>query len=138
MVDDFFVAPPLQEAALEVMVSPAWLRHLKVVRTELRARRDALLEAVTRLWPDAEVPLVPRGGLHLWVRLSEGVDDVRFAEDAALAGVTVNPGRDWFPAEPTAPYLRLSYAGADAAALVAAVKRLAGTGVDSEAAAEAG
>ena len=115
MVDDFFVSPPLQETALEVLLSPAWQRHLKSVRTELRARRDALVSALSRFWPDVEIPIVPRGGLHLWVRLPDGVDDVGFAQEAALARVTVNPGRDWFPAEPTGPHLRLSYSGADRA-----------------------
>ena len=125
MVDDFFVSPPLQETALEVLLSPAWQRHLKSVRTELRARRDALVSALSRFWPDVEIPIVPRGGLHLWVRLPDGVDDVGFAQEAALARVTVNPGRDWFPAEPTGPHLRLSYSGADRAALVEAVTTLA-------------
>lgn len=123
-VDDFFVAGTLQETALEVIGSPGWRRHLQMVRAQLRIRRDALLAAIARHWPAAVVPLVPSGGLHLWVGLPQGVSDLRFAQDAALRGVTVNPGSDWFPADPPGPFLRLSYGGADVADLTAAVARL--------------
>jgi DNA-binding transcriptional MocR family regulator len=124
-IHDFFVSATLQETALEMLASPAWARHLKGVRTQLLLRRDALVDAVGRHWPGASVPLVPRGGLHLWVQLPDDVSDVAFAQAAALAGITVNAGRDWFPAEPTGSFLRLSYAGAEAAELTAAVAHLA-------------
>ena len=41
IVDSFFVPRPLQEAALELVGSPAWPRHLRAVAAELRdpARR---------------------------------------------------------------------------------------------------
>ncbi len=62
--------------------------------------------------------------MHLWVSLPEGIDDALVAEEAGLAGV-VSPGRHWFPAEPTGPFLRLSYAGAGHEALAGAVEVLA-------------
>jgi DNA-binding transcriptional MocR family regulator len=124
-VDDFFVSASLQETALEVIGSPAWLRHLKGVRAELRLRRDTLVDAISTYWPSAHIPLVPSGGLHLWVRLPDGASDQRFAEEAALMNVTVNPGHAWFPAEPAGAFLRLSYGGADAGALTNAIALLA-------------
>ncbi|NEA07141.1 PLP-dependent aminotransferase family protein, partial [Streptomyces sp. SID10692] len=39
VVDSFFVPRPLQEAALELVGSPSWGRHLAAVATELRHRR---------------------------------------------------------------------------------------------------
>ena len=36
VVDSFFVPRPLQEAALELVGSPAWPRHLRAVSAELR------------------------------------------------------------------------------------------------------
>ena len=44
---------------------------------------------------------------------------------AAAAGVLVSPGRPWFAAEPPAPHLRLTFAGAPAPDLVEGVRRLA-------------
>jgi DNA-binding transcriptional MocR family regulator len=125
IVDDFFVSGPLQEAALEIVSSPAWRRHQRRLRTELRIRRDALVDAVGRHLPQLERPAVPAGGLHLWLALPEGVDDVAVAASAAAEGVVVFPGRPWFPAEPPGPFLRLTYAAAPPDAMDEGVRRLA-------------
>lgn len=68
---------------------------------------------------------MPRGGLHLWARLPDGVDEVTLARAAATGGVVVFPGRPWFPAEPPAPYLRLTYAAAPPDRMDEAVRLLA-------------
>jgi DNA-binding transcriptional MocR family regulator len=69
---------------------------------------------------------IPAGGLHVWVRLPNGTDDMALTVRAAAAGVLVSPGRPWFAAEPPAPHLRLTFAGAPAAELTEGVRRLAG------------
>ena len=125
-VDDFFVAGPLQEAALDLVTSPAWGRHRKATAGALRARRDAAVAAMARLVPDARLTLVPQGGFCLWYALPETMDDVALAADAAAAGVTVNPGRPWFPAEAPGPFLRLAYTAAGVAEIEEGVARLAG------------
>ena len=117
VVDDVFVAGPLQEAALDLVSSPAWKRHRRTTAQTLRERRDVLVAAVKRSIPDARIDLVPRGGFSLWVALREDLDDVAVAAAAARAGVVVSPGRPWFPADPPGPYLRLSFAAAPAAEL---------------------
>ncbi|MFG3708346.1 PLP-dependent aminotransferase family protein [Micromonospora sp. NPDC047670] len=125
LLDDFFVAGPLQQATLEFVTSPAWARHRRAVRAALRARRGALLAALARHLPHLAPPAVPRGGLHLWVRLPDGTDDVALAAAAATEGVVVFPGRPWFAAEPPAPHLRLTYAAAPPELMDEAVRRLA-------------
>jgi DNA-binding transcriptional MocR family regulator len=125
VVDDFFVSGPLQEAALEIVSSPGWRRHRRRLRGELRARRDALVAALARHLPQLAPPALPGGGLHLWVALPEGTDDVAVASAAAAEGVVVFPGRPWFAAEPPGPFLRLTYAAAPPDALDEGVRRLA-------------
>ncbi len=125
LLDDLFVAGPLQQAALEVVTAPAWRRHRRALRTALRTRRAALLTALRRHLPDLAPRAIPRGGLHLWVRLPEGTDDVALATAAAAEGVVVFPGRPWYPAEPPAPHLRLTYAAAPPDLMDEAVRRLA-------------
>jgi DNA-binding transcriptional MocR family regulator len=114
VVDDFFVAGPLQEAALELVSSPAWRRHRRATAITLRERRDRLVAAVRRHIPDSRIDVVPRGGFALWVTLPEDLDDVAIAAAASRAGVIVSPGRPWFPADPPGPHLRLSFAAAPA------------------------
>jgi DNA-binding transcriptional MocR family regulator len=126
LVGEFFPAKPLQETLLELVSSPGWPRHLRSVRAALRARRDATLAALARDLPDLRVNR-PSGGLHLWVRLPDGTDDTALAEAALRAGVLVSAGRPFFPAEASAPHLRISYGtAASEAELMEGVRRLAG------------
>jgi DNA-binding transcriptional MocR family regulator len=124
LLDDLYVAGPLQQATLELVTAPAWPRHLRTLRNALKARREALLIALNRHLPSLAVQ-VPRGGLHLWARLPEGTDDVAVATAAAAEGVTVFPGRPWYAAEPPAAHLRLTYAAAPPDLMDEAVQRLA-------------
>jgi DNA-binding transcriptional MocR family regulator len=124
--DDLFVAPVLQQVALDVLTAAGWNRHLGSVRRALRERRDALVAAVRGLLPDCELAAVPRGGLHLWVRLPDRCSDAEVAQACAARGLAVSPGRACFAGEPPGPYLRLSYAAADPGSLVRGTEILAG------------
>ncbi len=123
--DDLFVAPVLQQIALEVLTAPGWARHVGGLRKALRERRDALAGAIARLLPECELSFVPSGGLHLWLRLPDACEDSRVAELAAARGLAVSAGRVSFPGEPPGEYLRLSYGAAEPAALVSGVAILA-------------
>ncbi|MFL5843081.1 MAG: PLP-dependent aminotransferase family protein [Solirubrobacteraceae bacterium] len=125
VVEDLFVSAPLQHAALDLVSSPVWRRHLKALGTGLRERRDALVAAVRQhLGPEA-LDLVPAGGLHLWVRLPDGTDEAALVAAAARDGVVVSAGRPSFAAEPVGPHLRLTFGGAPPDVLTEGVRRLA-------------
>lgn len=113
VVDTFFVPRPLQEAALELVGSPAWPRHLRAVSAELRTRRDAMTTALRLTLPELALPHIPSGGYHLWLRLPDGTGGTSQAfgsggESALVSaalrtGVAVTPGRPYFSAEPPPP-----------------------------------
>ncbi|MDF3299788.1 PLP-dependent aminotransferase family protein [Streptomyces tropicalis] len=125
VVDSFFVPRPLQEAALELVGSPAWPRHLRAVSAQLRARRDAMTAALSRDLPELALPHVPSGGYHLWLRLPDGTDESALGAAALRAGVAVTPGRPYFSAEPPAAHLRLGFAAVGGTAEIAeGVRRL--------------
>lgn len=111
-VDDFFIARPLQEAAVELLSTPAWDRHVKSLATNLRDRCATLVGALERHVPDFTVTKVPDGGLHLWVRLPADRQAVAVADACRARGVLVNAGDRFFPAEPPGAHLRLSFAAA--------------------------
>ena len=121
--DDLFVAPVLQHIALDVLTAPGWVRHLGSIRRALRERRDAL--AAAAMLPECELPVIPAGGVHLWLRLPERWSDTDVAELAAARGLAISPGRASFPSEPPGPYLRLSYSAAEPPMLIRAVQILA-------------
>ncbi|MEV5828793.1 PLP-dependent aminotransferase family protein [Spirillospora sp. NPDC052242] len=108
--ESMYVSGVLQAVALDVVTQPAWRTHLRGVRRQLAARRDLLAGALREHVPAARLD-VPRGGLNLWVRLPDATDLPRLVRDCEAAGVVVAAGDEWFPAEPTGPYLRLGYAG---------------------------
>jgi DNA-binding transcriptional MocR family regulator len=127
LVDDFFVARPMQEAALELISSPTWHRHLRGLARMLRERCQILATAILRQRPDWTVSRVPDGGLHLWVRLPHGSDTEQITRSAQRNGAIVGDGLRFFPAEPLGPYLRLAFAAcASPADLAEGAKRLAG------------
>ncbi|MFE7274631.1 PLP-dependent aminotransferase family protein [Streptomyces sp. NPDC057623] len=135
VVDTFFVSRPLQEAALELVGSPSWPRHLRALSAELRARRDAMTAGLRLHLPELALPHIPSGGYHLWLRLPDGTGGTSQAfgpggesalTSAALrAGVAITPGRPYFSAEPPAGHLRLSFAAvARAGEITEGVRRL--------------
>ncbi|GAB3456814.1 PLP-dependent aminotransferase family protein [Streptomonospora sediminis] len=109
--ESMYVSGMLQAVALDVVTQPAWRSHLRSLRHQLAARRDLLADALRRHAPAAVPESVPPGGLNLWVRLPDGTGLARFVRDCASAGAVVAPGDEWFPAEPTGPYVRLNYTG---------------------------
>ncbi|MFG2782126.1 PLP-dependent aminotransferase family protein [Streptomyces prunicolor] len=135
VVDTFFVPRPLQEAALELVGSPAWPRHLRAISTELKTRRDTMTTALRLELPSLSLPHIPSGGYHLWLRLPDGIGGTSQAfgsggeqslTTAALrAGVSITPGRPYFSAEPPAAHVRLSFAAvAGTGEIVEGVRRL--------------
>lgn len=125
MVDDFAVARPLQETAVELFGSPAWPRHLTALARALRHRRDHLVGELARHLPELEPPRVPAGGLHLWLTLPPTVDDVDLSDRARARSLVVGAGRPYYVAEAPGPRLRVSFAGAPPAQLGAGVRVLA-------------
>lgn len=124
LVEDFFVARPLQEAALELLGSPAWDRHLRTLATALRERCHVLSDALALELPDWTLTGRPGGGLHVWLGLPPGADSAAVSRAARRHGVAVNDGSRCFVTEVPDPYLRVGFAAADRTELVEGVRRL--------------
>jgi GntR family transcriptional regulator/MocR family aminotransferase len=111
-----------------LMESGEYDRHVRLVRGRHRARRDALLDALTTELPAASVKGVA-AGLHLLVTLPETADDAALADALRDAGVLVHP-LSWHRRLPGPPGLVLGYAAhtpdrlRKAAAAIARVVRL--------------
>ncbi|MGD9695210.1 MAG: PLP-dependent aminotransferase family protein [Thermoleophilia bacterium] len=120
-IDEMYVSGVLQAAALEVLTAHGRDAHLRATREQLRARRDALAGHIRRLLPEGTLGRLPRGGLNLWLQLPPGTGARDVAERCARRGLYVSPGEEWFPAEPTGPFLRLNYSGPYAARFEEAV-----------------
>jgi DNA-binding transcriptional MocR family regulator len=105
--------PAYDEQAVSTYISPAHLPQAIVhelfsrgafepnverVRGLLRARRDAMLEALERHMPDSVTWNRPEGGYFLWIDFGPGSDAADLLLRATEAGVTFVRGSDFFPA----------------------------------------
>ncbi|MFI5894729.1 PLP-dependent aminotransferase family protein [Actinoplanes sp. NPDC051513] len=115
--------PALPQLVLaRLIASGDYERHLRMVRSRQRRRRDALLAGLRRHLPHARVTGVA-AGLHLLIMLPAGTSDVALAERAAANGVRVQP-LSWHRLEPGPPGLVLGYAANPPDRLAEAAQRL--------------
>ena len=85
--------------------------NLERVTALLRARRDAMLEALESELPDARWSR-PQGGYFVWLELPEGADAGALLERATASGVTFVPGAD-FGGAPNTARLAFSFVSPD-------------------------
>ncbi len=85
--------------------------NLELVAMLLRARRDAMLEALESELPDARWSR-PEGGYFIWLELPEGADAGALLDRGAEAGVTFVPGAD-FGGAPNTARLAFSFVSPD-------------------------
>ena len=111
--ETMYVSGVLQAAALDVVTQPGWRAHLMGMRQRLRGRRDLLVHSLRTRAPQVSVERVPVGGLNLWGRLPDGTDVDRLVRECERRRLLIAPGHEWFPAEPSGPYVRLNYAAED-------------------------
>ncbi len=113
----YFVLPAAEAAAFEeravsTYISPPYLTqatiaeliergrfepNLERVRSELRVRRDAMLEALERELPTGSSWSRPQGGYFIWLDLPQGASASELATRAAERGVGIVQGEDFFP-----------------------------------------
>ena len=116
-------SPALPQLALaELIESGALERHLRSLRLRHRERRDAAARAIAEHLPGCAIEGIA-AGLHLVLRLPEGVDDAEIAERARAVGIGVHPlSRHRFAPGP--PGLVIGYGPHPSARLAEAIATL--------------
>ena len=120
-----YISPNMVAQAIvhEFCQSGALQRSIETVRTNLKARVDALVTALERDLPDARF-VAPEGGYFMWVELPEGTDVDRLFAAAGERGVTFVKGSD-FLLEGGGNTLRLAYSGVTPEQIDEGIGRLA-------------
>jgi GntR family transcriptional regulator/MocR family aminotransferase len=118
-------SPALDQLALcHLIESGDYDRHVRRVRAVYRARRDRLSAALAGRLPGLPVEGIA-AGLHVLVRLPDGVDDAAIARRAALHGVRVEPLSSYALRRRGAAGLVIGYGRVHESALQPAVAALA-------------
>jgi 2-aminoadipate transaminase len=94
-----YISPPslTQATVCELLQRQSFLPNLERINGLLRARRDAMLEALAREFPDNASWTRPNGGYFVWVDLPSGPLTADLLVEAEQAGVTFVKGTDFFP-----------------------------------------
>lgn len=104
--DSLFGLKRLSDLATSTLIQRALEAYVTVGRYQaylrrscqiFRTRRDAMVTAINRYLPAGVAFDPPQGGLHLWLRLPDGLSSDELLPLACQAGVAFNPGSSCFP-----------------------------------------
>ena len=85
----------LEQMVLAEFCASHFTPHVKALAAGLKEKLDVLTEALAEQFGTAAEFDPPKGGIFLWVKLSDAVDVKRLATAALAAGVAINPGPEW-------------------------------------------
>jgi DNA-binding transcriptional MocR family regulator len=125
IANELYISPNMlaESIVLELCTSGVLDENIEFVKGELKARCDALVEALREKIPEA-VFVVPQGGYFLWLDLAEGTDTKALLAESKGEGVSFVAGPD-FMMEGGDNSLRLSFAPVPAADAGEGVGRIA-------------
>jgi len=122
---DLHTATLCQVLAHEVSKDGFLDRHVRRIREVYGERRNAMLEAMRRHFPECVRWTKPEGGLFLWVTLPEGVDSGLLLREAlAREKVAFVPGASFFPGGGGERTCRLNFSYCDPERIEEGVRRL--------------
>jgi 2-aminoadipate transaminase len=94
---DLHTSTLIQYLACDICQRGLLRAHVRRVRNIYRERRDAMLNAMEKLFPPTVAWTRPQGGLFLWARLPEGMDTDELLKVAVQEKVAFVPGRAFYP-----------------------------------------
>lgn len=113
-----------QLAAADYMASSAYDRHLRRLRSQLRAQRERTAEAVATYFPAGCRFNVPQGGLMLWIELPQKLSSKAVFDRALAEGIMIAPGQMFSNSNRFEHYLRINCGWPYSAELDQALRRL--------------
>jgi 2-aminoadipate transaminase len=100
--------------------------HVRVLRHAYRERRDAMLAAMTELFPPSVTWTRPSGGLFLWVRFPEGIDAADVLREAIKEKVAFVVGTAFYPDGSGRNTARFNFSNSNPEMIREGIGRLAG------------
>ncbi len=114
-----------QMVAYEVARGGFLDRHVRFIRQVYRERRDAMLDALERYFPEGIRWTHPQGGLFLWVILPEDLDASEILKEAIKEKVAFVPGVAFYADGSGRNTMRLNFSYMTPDKIEEGIKRLA-------------
>lgn len=99
-------------------------KHVRLIREVYHERRDVMLTAMQRHFPESVTWTEPDGGLFLWVTLPEYLDAAVILQEAVKKKVAYVPGSAFHPAGDGNNTLRLNFSFCNPDKINEGIKRL--------------
>jgi 2-aminoadipate transaminase len=100
-------------------------QHIEMANAALKKKRDAMLRALHSHSGNLYSFSHPVGGLFIWLRLADDIDQDLLTQIAAEKGVTFLPGSSFHIDGKAGPYLRLAFGFPTVAEIETGIARLA-------------
>ena len=123
IVTDLGTSMLLQRALHEYMTVGEYHKHLRRIRKEHRARRDAMVTALKKYLPQAKFE-IPKGGRYIWLKLPDTLSSDKLLPTAISEGVSFIPARFFYPGKGDLSYLQLNFAACSPDQIDEGIKRL--------------
>ncbi|MBN2382115.1 PLP-dependent aminotransferase family protein [bacterium] len=94
---DLHTGSLVQLIAYEIAQSPLFKEHISMLRREYGIRRNTMLEALTRYWPEGCSWTKPMGGLFLWALVPDKINTNDFLMKAVEQKVAFVAGSHFYP-----------------------------------------
>lgn len=100
--------------------------HIATLRAAYATKKEAMLDAIRRHFPQEIHATDPAGGLFTWLTFPQGFDATEFMRNVALpmAKVAYVPGATFFPLTPRANHARLNFSAPSLAAIETGIAAL--------------
>jgi len=99
-------------------------KHIKRVKRAYAQRRDAMLEAMEKHFPDEAIWNRPEGGMAVWVKLPQSLNAGEILLQSIENGVLFSPGDHFYSNLPQYNVMRLSFTMASPVLIEEGIKRL--------------
>jgi 2-aminoadipate transaminase len=121
---DLHTSSLVQMTAYEVLKDGFLDEHIRFIRKVYGERRDLMLDALARNFPEGATWTRPHGGLFLWVTLPEEIDTVALMPKAIEQKVAYVPGTAFYPDGRGKNTFRLNFSNASPEQIELGMKRL--------------
>ncbi|MFZ6677355.1 PLP-dependent aminotransferase family protein [Undibacterium sp. Tian12W] len=106
---DLHTAQLTQMVVYEVIKDGFLSEHIPTIRTLYAKQCNAMLDAMSRHFPEGVQWTKPEGGMFIWVTLPEHMDSKQLLDEAIQQNVAFVPGGPFYANNPAKNTLRLSF-----------------------------
>jgi 2-aminoadipate transaminase len=113
-----------QYVLYQYLISNDPTTHIARIVTQYAAQKQAMVEAISRHFPESVKYTNPDGGMFLWATLPNNISSMKLFEVAVKDGVCIVPGHPFYIGKNDVSTMRLNFSCMDEATIEEGIRRL--------------